>query len=120
MKKALITVASTIAVLSLPVVAADMPGMKMDDIPMEGTPMAQEAQQTPTAKASGTVKTIDMQKGTLIIAHGAVPTLRWPPMTMGFKATPEQLGQVKAGDQVEFEFKAEGMAATIISIEAAQ
>ncbi|MCY1431453.1 Copper binding periplasmic protein CusF [compost metagenome] len=90
--------------------------MKMDDMPMEGMQMAQDAQQTPTAKASGTVKAVNMEKGTVTIAHAAVPTLKWPPMTMGFKATPEQLGQVKAGDQVEFEFKAEGMAATIISI----
>ncbi|UVE16503.1 copper-binding protein [Pseudomonas sp. LS44] len=116
MKKTLIAVASSIAVLSLPVVAEDMPGMKMDDMPMEGMQMEQEAQQTPTAKASGTIKAINMQKGTITIAHGAVPTLKWPPMVMGFKATSEQLGQVKAGDRVEFEFKAEGMVATIISI----
>ncbi len=116
MKTTLITIASSFVALSLPVLAEDMPGMKMDGMPMEGMQMQQKAQQTPTAKASGTVKAIDMQKGRVTIAHGAVPTLKWPPMTMGFKATPEQLGQVKAGDRVDFEFTAEGMAASIISI----
>lgn len=118
MKTTLIAVASSFVALSLPVMAADMPDMKMSDMPMEGMQIAQEMEQAPTAKASGTIKAVNMQKGTITIAHGAVPALQWPPMTMGFKATPEQLGEVKVGDQVEFEFKAQGMAATIISIKA--
>lgn len=113
MKKILIAVVSTVAALSLPVVAEDMPGMKMDYMPMEGMQM----QQTPTAKASGTVKAIDTEKSTVTIAHGSVASLKWPAMTMGFSATAQQLEGLKVGDQVTFEFQAEGMAATITAIE---
>lgn len=37
-------------------------------------------------------------------------------MTMAFNATTKQLAGLKAGDRVAFEFRAEGMAATIVSI----
>lgn len=114
MKKTLIAVASTVVALSLPVHAEDMPGMKMEDMPMKGMQM----QQAPTAEASGTVKVIDMQKGTVTIAHGAVSALQWPAMTMGFTATAKQLAGLKVGERVEFEFRSEGMNATIVSIKA--
>lgn len=114
MKKILIAVASTVAALSIQVQAEDM---KMDDMPTQGMQMKQAEQQTPTAKASGMVKAIDTEKGTITIAHGAVASLKWPAMTMGFHATAEQLADLKVGDQVAFEFRAEGMAATITSIE---
>lgn len=118
MKKTLIAGASTVVALSLPVLAEDMPGMKMDDMPMQGMPMKQEAKQAPTAMASGTVKAIDTEKNMVTLAHGAVPALHWPAMTMGFSATAEQLAGLKVGDRVEFEFRAEGMEATIASIQA--
>lgn len=120
MKKALIAVASTVVALSLPIQAEDMPGMKMDDMPMEGMQMKQEAKQVPTAKAKGTVKAIDTKKSIITLAHGAVPVLQWPAMTMGFSATAKQLAELKVGDRVEFEFRAEGMNASIVSIKAVQ
>lgn len=52
MKKILIAVVSTVAALSLPIQAEDMPGMKVDDMPMESMQMQQEVQQTPAAKAT--------------------------------------------------------------------
>ncbi len=112
MKKALIAVASTVVALSLPVLAEDMPGMQMDDMPVQDMPM----QQAPTATASGTVKAIDTEKNRVTLAHGAVPALHWPAMTMAFQATPEQLAQVQVGQQLMFEFKSEGMQATLLSI----
>ena len=117
MKNILIAVASTVAAISLQVQAGDMPDMKMDDMPTQGMQMKQVEQQTPTAKANGTVKAIDTEKSTVTIAHGAVAALKWPAMTMGFSATAEQLAGLKVGDQVTFEFQAEGMAATITAIE---
>ncbi|MGV0190781.1 copper-binding protein [Pseudomonas aeruginosa] len=35
---------------------------------------------------------------------------------MGFKATAEQLNSLKVGDRVAFEFRADGMDATLVSI----
>ncbi|MGH8382508.1 copper-binding protein [Pseudomonas sp.] len=116
MKLTLITVASTVVALSLPAQAEDMPGMKMDTTPMQGMQMAQETKQAPVAKAEGTIKAIDTTKHTVTIAHGAVPAVQWPAMTMAFNATTKQLAGLKAGDQVVFEFRAEGMGATIVSI----
>lgn len=118
MKKILIAVASTVAALALPVHAEDMPDMKMEDMPTQGMQMKQAEQQAPAAKASGTVKAIDTEKSTVTIAHGAVAALKWPAMTMGFRATAGQLAGLKVGDQVTFEFQVEGMAATITAIEA--
>jgi hypothetical protein len=37
-------------------------------------------------------------------------------MTMGFKATPEQIGNVKAGDKIAFNLKLEGGAGEITAI----
>jgi Cu(I)/Ag(I) efflux system protein CusF len=114
MKLTLIATASTLVALAFPAHAAQMPGMNMDDMNMGGTPTKQQA---PAAKATGTVKAIDNTKHTLTITHGAVPAVQWPPMTMGFRATEEQLASVKVGDQVNFEFQLEGATATITSIE---
>ncbi|GLZ87437.1 hypothetical protein Pres01_34880 [Metapseudomonas resinovorans] len=116
MKNSLIAITGVVAVLSVPAFAEDMPAMKMEAKTMAGMPMKQAAEQAPTAQATGTVKAIDSQKQVVTLAHGAVPALQWPPMTMGFKATAEQLKGVKVGDHVAFEFRADGMDATIVSI----
>ena len=106
-----------VVALGQPVFAADMPAMPMDNMPMQEMQMKQSASAA-TAQASGTIKAIDSQKGSVTIAHGPVPALKWPAMTMAFQATPEQLAHVQVGQQVMFEFKIEGMAATLLSIEA--
>jgi len=113
-----------VTILSFPLVqaavAADMPDKSMAPMPME-QPMKMEQQDSaaPTAKASGTIKKIDTTKGTVTLAHGPVPSLKWPPMTMGFAATPDQLKGLKVGDKVNFEFSSQGMAARIVSIQKA-
>lgn len=81
-----------------------------------GTHAGPTAEAAPSARASGTVRAIDTVKGRVTLAHGAVPSLHWPAMTMDFAATPEQLQGLKVGDRVEFEFHAEGMNARILSI----
>lgn len=70
-----------------------------------------------SATATGTVDKVDAAAGTITISHGPVETLNWPAMTMGFKATPEQVASVQAGQDVSFEFTSSGMDATITSIE---
>jgi Cu(I)/Ag(I) efflux system protein CusF len=120
MKLTLIAAASTVIVLSFSAHAEDMPGMKMDDMAMDAKPVKQQTAQAPIAKAAGTIKAIDSAKHTVTIAHGAVPAVSWPPMTMGFRATEAQLAALKVGDQVNFEFQLEGAAATIVSIDVAK
>ncbi len=56
-------------------------------------------------KAEGTVDGIDSKAGTLSLNHGPVATLRWPAMTMEFKAAHGGLLQgLKPGQAVAFEF----------------
>jgi Cu(I)/Ag(I) efflux system periplasmic protein CusF len=66
--------------------------------------------------AIGTIQSIDARTGKLTIAHGPVAALKWPAMTMAFKATPAQLASVHVGQKVKFEFVADGMDATITGI----
>ncbi|MBD0678073.1 copper-binding protein [Pseudomonas sp. PSB11] len=114
MKLTMIAVASTVFALSLSVHAEDMPGMKMDG--MEGMEMKQDAKQAQVANAEGTIKAIDTTKHTVTISHGAVPAVKWPPMTMAFSVTENQLAGLKAGDRVSFSFRLDGSKATIVSI----
>jgi Cu(I)/Ag(I) efflux system protein CusF len=69
-----------------------------------------------TATAEGTVSSTDAAGGKITIAHGPVPALNWPGMTMPFKAKPEQISAVKSGDRVEFEFETKDYALTRISV----
>ena len=79
-----------------------------------------EAAMAKTASATGTVEAVDATAGKITIAHGPVEALQWPAMTMAFKATPEQIASVQAGQKVQFEFNTEGMNATIVNIEVAR
>jgi len=86
----------------------------------ESAPMANEAMPADAAatkaSASGTVEAVDAAAGKITISHGPVETLKWPAMTMGFKATPEQVASVQVGQKVEFEFESQGMDGTITQI----
>lgn len=56
-------------------------------------------------KAEGTVDGIDAKNGTLSVNHGPVATLKWPAMTMEFKAANASLlSGLKPGQAVRFEF----------------
>jgi RND family efflux transporter MFP subunit len=56
-------------------------------------------------KAEGTVDGIDLKTGTLSLNHGPVPALKWPAMTMEFKAANASLlSGLKVGQAVRFEF----------------
>ena len=102
-------------------------GTTADDMDMSAAEQAQMTEQakpataetgqpTRTANASGTVKSVDAATGKITIAHGPVEALQWPAMTMAFKATPDQVAAVQAGQKVEFEFESKGMEATITRI----
>jgi len=114
MKLTMIAVASTVVTLSFSALGEDMTGMKMDG--MEGMQMKQDVKQAPVAKAEGTIKSINSEKQTVTIAHGAVPAVQWPAMTMAFSVTEDQLTGLTAGDRVSFSFRLEGGRATIVSI----
>jgi Cu(I)/Ag(I) efflux system protein CusF len=68
------------------------------------------------ATANGEVTAVDTAAGTLTIAHGPVAALNWPAMTMSFRVEGVDLNAVHPGDQVSFEFRSEGMTATITKL----
>ena len=56
-------------------------------------------------QAEGSVDSIDLKAGTLTLNHGPVATLKWPAMTMEFKAANATLLRgLKPGQAVAFEF----------------
>jgi len=55
-----------------------------------------------------------------VIAHGPVASLKCPAMTMGFRATPEQIKAVQVGQPVDFAFEIRGADTTLTRIEQAQ
>jgi len=56
-------------------------------------------------RAEGTVESIDAKANTISLAHGPVPTLKWPAMTMEFRLPNAALAAgVKTGSKITFEF----------------
>lgn len=89
-------------------------------------PASTHAMQTKTtdvgtkASATGTVTVVDAVAGKITISHGPVAELKWPAMTMTFKATPTQIAAVHVGQKVDFDFVSKGMDATIIHVSPAK
>lgn len=56
-------------------------------------------------KASGTVSSVDRDRGKVTIKHGPVPSLNWPAMNMAFGVKDKALlDKVKPGQKIEFSF----------------
>ena len=66
--------------------------------------------------AEGSVDSVDAKDGTISISHGPVATLKWPAMTMEFKAANDAIaGQLKPGAAVAFEFVERGQGEWVIT-----
>lgn len=79
---------------------------------MEG----QQARPAATHQTIGVVKAVDAKAGKITIAHDAVASLAWPPMTMPFRIDRNQAEKLRPGQRVRFEFAVSGMDATITKI----
>ena len=65
--------------------------------------------QTTSHKATGVVKSVDQAKGSVMLAHDPVPSLKWPAMTMPFLVKDKPLlDKLQPGKKVEFEFTQQG------------
>ncbi len=84
-------------------------------VPTNATPMQSTAVAN-TASATGTVEAVDVEAKTITIAHGPIEALKWPAMTMTFKAPDAELASFNKGDRVTFEFTEAQMKATITRI----
>ena len=65
------------------------------------------AQGLPDAVAQSSIS-YNAKAGTVTLHHAPIPALKWPAMTMTFKATPEVLKAAKAGKSVTFTLNAAG------------
>lgn len=74
---------------------------------LEGTPSGSQAAAGAAYEAQGRIESIARDE--IMLSHGEVPALKWPPMTMAFKAPAAGLpAGVKPGDEVSFEFVRRG------------
>lgn len=69
-----------------------------------------------SGKATGTVTAIDPAAGTITLAHGAIPAVGWPPMTMGFSVKPKLLAGINVGDKVDFAVTLNGNGGQVTAI----
>jgi Cu(I)/Ag(I) efflux system protein CusF len=107
--------------LSIAVLAGCARTSDADTAQMQGAPTpVPQAEATPakaiTASATGTVESVDVLAKTVAIAHGPIAAVKWPAMTMTFKAPDADLNALKQGDHVAFEFTSTGMNGTITTI----
>jgi len=85
--------------------AQGMGGMDMKGMDM-GKDKKSEAQ---SHKGVGTVKKVDPAAGKVTIAHGPIPTMKWPAMSMTFTVKDKALlGKLAPEKKVEFEFVQQG------------
>lgn len=59
-------------------------------------------------QGTGTVKGVNAKAGTVTLHHAPIAALKWPAMTMTFKATPEAVKAAKTGKSVTFTLNAAG------------
>ena len=86
----------------------DMAGMKHDAAPAAAK----------TADGQGVIKGIDAKGGTVTLQHQPIPALKWPAMTMKFKAAPAVLQSFKVGQAVNYKLKPMGASAEVVAMSA--
>ena len=110
---------SLVAVLSVfvvPLASAQSQGMGGMD--MKGMDMGKDKKsEGKTHKGAGTVKKVDPAGGKVTIAHGPIPTMKWPAMNMTFTVKDKALlGKLSQDKKVEFEFVDRGSNYVITSV----
>lgn len=69
------------------------------------------------AQGSGVVKALDLKAGSVTLQHGPIAALKWPAMTMTFKANPTSLlNGFKVGQNVRFTLMQMNGATTLTGI----
>lgn len=90
--------------LLLPATAA-LAQQKMGDMKTPDTTMKSAGEVKMAHQAVGVVKKVDPKTGVVTLAHEAVNSMNWPPMTMGFLVKDKMLfDKLIVGSKVSFEF----------------
>jgi len=94
----------------------DMMGKDKKGMEMKGMG-ADKKSEAPSHKGVGTVKKVDPAGGKVTIAHGPIPTMKWPAMSMTFTVKDKALlGKFSQDKKVEFEFVEQGSNYVITSV----
>lgn len=82
----------------------------------DAQPPAAMAAEAKSASGTGTVTAVDAAAGTVTLDHQPIPAIGWPAMTMTFKAPPELLTGIGAGDRVTFDLAVENNTGRITAL----
>jgi len=94
----------------------DMMGKDKKGMEMKGMGADKKAE-VQSHKGVGTVKKVDSAGGKVTIAHGPIPTMKWPAMNMTFTVKDKaMLGKFSQDKKVEFEFVDQGSNYVITSV----
>jgi Cu(I)/Ag(I) efflux system protein CusF len=94
----------------------DMMGKDKKGMEMQGMG-ADKKSEARSHKGVGTVKKVDPAGGKVTIAHGPIPTMKWPAMNMTFTVKDKALlGKFSQDKEVEFEFVQQGSDYVIKSV----
>jgi Cu(I)/Ag(I) efflux system protein CusF len=98
--------------------AQGMGGMDMKGMDMgKEKKSADKKSESKIHKGVGTVKKVDPTAGKVTIAHGPIPTMKWPAMNMTFTVKDKALlGKFSQDKKVEFEFVEQGSDYAITSV----
>ena len=76
--------------------------------PMPGMSTPAHAAMSSTVEGAGVIQGVNAKAGTVTLRHGPIAALKWPAMTMTFKASPSVLKAAKKGQKVKFTLKPDG------------
>jgi Cu(I)/Ag(I) efflux system protein CusF len=111
MKTLLAAAALTVALTGPALAQSDMHGMHgMKHDAMPATAKVVDGQ--------GVIKGLDAKGGFVTLQHQPIPALKWPAMTMKFKAAPALLKPLKVGQAVTFKLKPIGGSGEVVAISA--
>lgn len=98
-----------IASLVLATASAAFAQSKMGDMKGMDMPAKPASSAQTTNQANGTIKKVNPTTGYVMISHGPVNSLGWPPMTMSFKVKDKGLlGKLAVDQKVDFSFVKDG------------
>ena len=113
MKRAALVLASLFLAATAHAQTGGMQGMDMKGMDKKDSKKAQQK----SHHAVGVVKSVDAGNGTLTLDHEPVASMKWPAMTMTFKAKDKKMLQSLApGTKVEIDFVQQGKDYVITSV----
>jgi Cu(I)/Ag(I) efflux system protein CusF len=112
--KSTVTLCLLLALSSSSAAFASSDGMPMD---MKNMTSPKTKAESGIHKTSAVVKVVDVANGRVTLAHGAIASLNWPPMTMAFTVKDKRLfDKLVVGKTVNVELVREGQGFVVTAV----